>query len=241
MEMTKKVEIVGPTEITKSNVGRRQGRGCQGNEGLQGGMGWVARGAPTQGPHSSERRGWVLLGTLSESSGQPVPQSRGSAQPDGSKKVFCHLSISRMVLGHRNRILGGKAQSSSCPHPLWGPTGSSTGLSPAQDTDLSPETRDMMWGGYFWCFSLSQARPVLRNASPSQYHTYPDTVSKAADSSSHQNRLLVRDVPSQGHRELGHVANHGNLFSCSHSPPQAPILLPQMERERREKIDLEEN
>lgn len=75
MEMTKKVEIVGPTEITKSNVGRRQGRACQGSKGLQGGRGWVAPGAPTQGPHSSKSRGWVLLGTLSESSGQPAPKA----------------------------------------------------------------------------------------------------------------------------------------------------------------------
>lgn len=219
---------VGPTEITKSNVGRRQGRGCQGSKRC---AGWQGLGG-TEGAHpgslSSENRGWVRLGTPSGSSGQPVPQSRGSAQPDGSQQVFCQLSISRMVLVHRNHIPGGTAQSSPCPHSLWGPTGSPTGLSPAQDTDLSPETR---CGGTASRVSPFP-KPVPSSEMPLPFNIThnPGTVSNAADSNSHQNWLLVRDVPSQGHRELRHVVNHGNLSSCSRSPPQAPILLPQMGR-----------
>lgn len=145
--MTKKKKIVGPTEITKSTVGWWWGKGCQGSEGC---AGWQRLGCTTgtqpREPTAARAGAGCSWAHCSGSSGQPVPQSRGSAQPDGCQQVFCHLSRTRMVLGHRNHVLGGTAQSctsSPCPHSLRGPSGSPTGLSPAQDTDPSPETRDM--------------------------------------------------------------------------------------------------
>lgn len=96
-----------------------------------------------QGPHRNKGRDWVLMGT---SPREPVPQSRGSAQPDGCQQVFYHLSITWTLLGSRNHVLECTDQSctsSPSPRSLQGPSGSPTGLSPAQDTNPSPETRDV--------------------------------------------------------------------------------------------------
>lgn len=143
----KKKNKVGPTGITKSNVGWWGGKGCQGSEGC---AGWQWLGCTTgaqPGDATAARAGaecsWAHP---SGSSGRSVLQSRRSAQPDGCQQVFCRLSIARTVLGRKNHVPGGTAQSctsSPIPTPCRDPPSSPTGLSPAQDTDPSPQTRDM--------------------------------------------------------------------------------------------------
>lgn len=117
-----KKKIVGPNEITKSNAGWWGERAARGARAIWDGRGRAAPWAPQtrtlRDPTATNAGAGCSWVHPSGSSGQPVPQSRGSAQPDGCQQVFCHLSIAQMVLGRRNHVLGCTDQSctsSPCP------------------------------------------------------------------------------------------------------------------------------
>lgn len=69
--MTKKLVIVVPTDISKSNIRVGRGRAAREVRAVWGGRGWAASGT-LQPPE----QGWVR-GTSPGSHGQPVPKSRG--------------------------------------------------------------------------------------------------------------------------------------------------------------------
>jgi len=106
-------------------------------------------GAQPEDPTAARARAGCSRGQPSGSGG---PQSRGSARPDGCQRVFCHPSIPWRASGCRNHVPGGTARSgtsSPCPHPLWGPAGSPTGLSPVR----TPVLRQGAW-------ELQRAKPL---------------------------------------------------------------------------------